>query len=314
MVGFFILLGLIFLISGVLLIGNLTGTFKKKIYVSALFDDVGGLKGGNNVWFSGVKIGVIKNLQIYSQSKVKVLMSIEHQAQPYIKKDAKVKISSEGLIGNKILIIFGGSTRTSQVQNGDTLMAEKTFSTEEMINTLQDNNKNLLTITSDFKDLTNNLMNGKGTIGKLLSDETMYDNLMSATKSLQTASVHAEQLIKSLAQFSEGLNRKGTLANELTTDTTIFKSIRHSAAKLTSMSDSAAAIVNNLKKASTNPGTPLGVLIHDQQSGESLKRTIQNLEVGSRRLSEDLEALQHNFLFRGYFRKKDKEKQEGDNK
>jgi phospholipid/cholesterol/gamma-HCH transport system substrate-binding protein len=307
-VGFFIILGLIFLISGVLIIGNLTGTFKKKINVITLFDDVGGLQAGNNVWFSGVKIGTIKDLQI-TQSKVKVVMNIEHQAQAYIRKNSKVKLSSEGFIGNKILVIFGGSTRSPEIQNGDTLQAEKTFSSEEMINMLQDNNKNLLAITTDFKELSNDLMNGKGTIGKLLTDEALYNNLKSISQSLQSTSNHAQNLVKSLAQFSEGLNKKGTLANELTTDTTVFKSIRSSASKLSQMSDSASTMVSNLKRASLSKSTPLGVLLNDQESGESLRRIISNLETGSKKLSEDLEALQHNFLFRGYFRKKEKEKE-----
>ena len=61
-VGVFILVGLVFLIAGVLTIGNLHETFKRKMEVIAYFDDVKGLEKGNNIWFSGVKIGTIKNL------------------------------------------------------------------------------------------------------------------------------------------------------------------------------------------------------------------------------------------------------------
>jgi phospholipid/cholesterol/gamma-HCH transport system substrate-binding protein len=314
-VGFFILLGLVFLIGGILLIGNLSGTFKKKVNIISVFDDVGGLQAGNNVWFSGVKIGTISNLQIFSQSKVRVVMKIDRKSIPYIHKDAKVKLSSEGFIGNKILIIYGGTTRSPQIEDGDSLQADKTFSTDEMMNTLQENNKNLLTITSDFRELSQDLMNGKGTIGKLLTDEDLYNHLKAASLSLQNASGSAQQLVKSIAQFTEGLNKKGTLANELTTDTVVFKSIRRSAVQLANMSDSASRIIGNLKEASRNPGTPLGVLLHDEESGEHLKNTLENLETGSQKLSEDLEALKHNFLFRGYFRKKEKDKnQQNSNK
>jgi phospholipid/cholesterol/gamma-HCH transport system substrate-binding protein len=308
-VGFFILLGLVFLISGVLLIGNLSGTFMRKINLVSIFDDVGGLQAGNNIWFSGVKIGTISNMQIFSQSKVKVVMKIDKKAAPYIRKDAKVKLSSEGFIGNKILIIYDGSTRSPRVENGDTLRSEKTLSTEELINTLQENNKNLLTITSDFSELSKDLMNGKGTIGKLLTDEDLYNHLKAASATLQNASGDARQMIQSLARFSEGLNKKGTMASELVNDTLVFKSIRHSANQLAIMSDSAASIVNSLKDASQNTATPLGILLHDRESGEHLKTTLKNLETGSQKLNENLEALQHNFLFRGYFRKKEKGKE-----
>ena len=108
-VGLFVFVGLIFLIGGILMVGNLHDTFKSKMKVVSLFDDVSGLKKGNNVWFSGVKIGTVSDLHFYGKSQVEVSMNIETKAQQYIRKDAKVKISSDGIIGNKILVIYGGS-------------------------------------------------------------------------------------------------------------------------------------------------------------------------------------------------------------
>lgn len=305
-VGIFVLAGLIFLAIGILAIGNLHETFKKKIEIVALFDDVSGLQTGNNIWFSGVKIGTVSNLQFYSQRKVKVMMKVENKAQPYIHKDAFVKISTDGLIGNKILIIYGGTSRIPQIEEGDTLGVEKTFTSEDMINTFQDNNKNLLAITNDFKIISNKLSHGQGTVGKLLTDDAVYAHLDAATLSLQNASVRAEKLISSLATFSEGLNKKGSLANELTTDTVVFNSIKASVNNLKQLTDSASHFINTLNEAGSNQKTSIGVLLHDEESGKSLKQTIKNLEAGSKKLDEDLEAAQHNFLLRGFFRKKEK--------
>src|SRR3954471_3556394 len=176
-VGIFVLAGLIFLTIGILAIGNLHETFKKKMEVIALFDDVSGLQTGNNIWFSGVKIGTVSTLQFYSQRKVKVMMKVEDKAQQYIHKDALVKISTDGLIGNKILIIYGGTSRTPQVEEGDTLSVEKTFTSEDMINTFQDNNKNILAITNDFKIISKKLSQGEGTVGKLLTEDGIYTHL-----------------------------------------------------------------------------------------------------------------------------------------
>ena len=100
------------------------------------------------------------------------------------------------------------------------------------------------------------------------------------------------------------LNTKGGLVDQLTTDTTIFNSLRNSATSLQLMSDSASAFVNNLNKAITSNNSPAGVLMNDKESAARLQETIKNLESGSKKLDEDLEALQHNFLFRGYFKDK----------
>src|SRR5688500_8239263 len=124
-VGIFIFLGLAILIAGVLTLGGQQNTFQKKITVKAIFDDVGGLQTGNNVWFSGVKIGTVKKITFHGTSQVEVIMNIDRKDQQYIRKDAKAKISSEGFIGNKLVMIYGGSMAAQQVADGDLLGVEK---------------------------------------------------------------------------------------------------------------------------------------------------------------------------------------------
>ena len=77
-VGIFVFLGLLIFIAGVLTLGGQKNTFQKKITVKAIFDDVGGLQTGNNVWFSGVKIGTVKNMMFSGNSKVEVIMNIDN--------------------------------------------------------------------------------------------------------------------------------------------------------------------------------------------------------------------------------------------
>jgi phospholipid/cholesterol/gamma-HCH transport system substrate-binding protein len=305
-VGIFVFIGLIFLLAGILIIGDLHETFKNKMEVVSLFDDVGGLQKGNNVWVSGVKIGTVSNLEFFGKSQVEVTMKVDKKAQQYIRKDAKVKISSDGFIGNKILVIYGGTDQFAEVEEGDTLAVEKTFTSEDMINTLQENNKNLLAITADFKTLSKKLVDGEGTIGKLLNDNSVFDNINAATASLQNASEKAQQLASSLADFSSRLNRKGTLVNDLTTDTVVFRSVKASIFQLQQIVDTAAVFITNLKKAGSNPNSSIGVLLNDEETGARLKETIKSLESGSKKLDEDLEAAQHNFLLRGFFKNKSK--------
>jgi phospholipid/cholesterol/gamma-HCH transport system substrate-binding protein len=306
-VGAFILIGLILLLAGVMIIGNVHETFKNKIKVVTLFDDINGLQKGNNIWFSGVKIGTVHNIQFYGNSQVKIVMNIETKAQPYIRKDAKVKISTDGLIGNKILVIYGGTDKFEQVEEGDTLGVEKTFSSEDMINTLQENNKNFLEITNDFKKISKKIANGEGSIGQLINDTLVYRNIAATTMSLQIASLKAQLLIADLEKYAQGFNKKGSLANELITDTVLFNSLKGTAEQLQKIADSAAAVVTDIKQASNNPNTPVGLLLHDEKTGAQMKETIKNLESSSKKLDEDLEALQHNILFRRYFKKKGKE-------
>jgi phospholipid/cholesterol/gamma-HCH transport system substrate-binding protein len=309
-VGIFVLLGIVFLLAGVLTIGNLHTTFSRKISITTRFDDVNGLQPGNNIWFSGVRIGTVKKLRFFGTSQVEVIMNIDEKAQQYVRKDAKVKVSTDGLIGNKILVIYGGSASAAEVEPGDTLGVEVAVSTEDMMNTFQENNKNVLAITNDFKILSKKMANGEGTMGKLLTDESVYNNMNATIASLKNASERAQAMMNSLSGFTAKLNKKGTLANDLVTDTVMFNSMRASINQLHHIADTASVFISDLKQASANPKSSVGVLLHDEQTAANLKATMQNLESGSKKLDQDLEALQHNFLLRKYFRKQEKEKKQ----
>lgn len=306
-VGIFVLIGLIFFIAGVLMIGNISGTFNKRMQVVTFFDDVNGLQVGNNVWFSGVKIGNVKNLRFYGDSQVEVLVNIDISAQEYIRKDARIKISADGFIGNKILVISGGTQKVGRVEQGDTIQVESTFSSEDMLNTLQENNMNLLGITKALKGISTGIAAGEGSIGKMLSETTLYDNLNNAVVSLNNTSAKAMQMVNSLNTFTANLNKSGTLVNDVMTDTVVFDAMRQSIVQLQQMADSANTFVAQMNAASRNTDSAMGAILYDEQTGTDVKNLIQNIESSTAKLDEDLEALQHNFLFRRYFKKKAKE-------
>lgn len=299
-VGIFILVGLLLLVGGVFVIGDQHSTFTRKVSVFTIFGDVNGLASGDNIFFSGVKIGTVKKVEFYGTAQVKVIMHINKESVPYIRKDAKVKISTDGLIGNKILVISGGTAEAGEIAEGDELLNEDVLSTDDIMATLQQNNLNILA-------LTDKINSGEGTIGKLLYSDSLYNSITASAASLELASKNAQVLLASMVQFSNNLNKDGTLAHDLVTDTVIFKSLTTTIEQLQQVADTAQVFANNIKTAQQNPKTPLGVLMYDEQAGASLKNAILNIESGSAKLSEDAEALQHNFLLRRYFKKKAKD-------
>ncbi len=307
-VGIFILIGLAFFITGILAIGSLNKSFIRKVEITTVFDDVGGLQQGNNIWFSGVKIGTVKDMSFFGESQVLVVMNIDQKAQPFIHNNAKAKISSDGLIGNKIIVIYGGSADKPVVKEGDRLGVDKAYTTEDMFNTLQENNVNILAITTDFKEIGKKIMNGEGTIGKLLVDKTLYNNLVATTSALNEAAENAKKVSTDIKAYTAKLNEGDGLANDLVTDTMIFSKIRESVTQLNEMVKDASAVVSSLEASVTDSSSPLGVIMSDDSTAQSMKATIKNLEAGSVKLNEDLEAMKHSFLLRGYF--KDQEKQE----
>ena len=313
-VGIFIFLGLAIFIAAVLTLGSQHKTFQKSITVKAIFDDVNGLQKGNNIWFSGVKIGTIKNISIAGNAKVAVTLSIDEKSKQYIRKDAKAKISSDGLIGSKIIVISGGTNAAPIIEKNDILITENLFSTEELMVTLKKSNDNILEITNGFKTISTQILAGKGTIGKLISDQSMANNLTTTAITLKKAASNMQELTKTVGNYAGKLQSKGTLANELVTDTVIYSKLRSTVTQLQQVASTSQGIVNNLKTASNklssdleNNNTPVGVLLHDEQAASDMRATLRNLSTSTHKLDQDLEAAQHNFLLRGFLRKKAKQ-------
>jgi phospholipid/cholesterol/gamma-HCH transport system substrate-binding protein len=310
-VGIFLALGLVVFILGVFTLGGQQKSFVKNIHISSIFSDVAGLKKGNNVWFSGVKVGTISNVKFIGPSRVQVFMSIDEATQQYIHHDAGVKISSDGLIGNKIIVIDGGSPQAPVVQDGDELHAEKMLSTDDMLKTLQENNQNILAITTDFKVLSHKILEGKGTVGALMADSTLAMQLRSAMRNLQAATQSAANMAVQLNSFSNKMNAKGGFADKLLTDTTTFSKISQAVNQLQKTAANASALTDNLTKASNKLNTTdnaIGVLLNDPKGATQVQSTLNLLQQSSVKLNDDLEAVQHNFLLRGFFKKKAKAK------
>jgi len=315
-VGIFIFLGIAIFVTGVFTIGFQRKTFAKSIEIHILFDDISGLQEGNNVWLSGVKIGTVKKISFHGHTQVETILRIDKDAQSHIMKDAKAKISSDGFIGNRIVLIFGGSSGADPISAGDWLLSEKSLSTDDMLATLQENNKNLLEITGDLKTISKRIREGKGTIGELINDASIAENLRSTLGHFKKASINSELTIAKINEYVNGLNKKGTLVNQLTTDTLVYARFKMAMDQLNNASLSIAEFADSLKqagKAFSKTDNPAGVLLHDQQVASDLKEITRNLNTSSQKLDEDLKALQSNFLFKGYFKKQEKQKKKEEN-
>jgi phospholipid/cholesterol/gamma-HCH transport system substrate-binding protein len=315
-VGIFILIGLAILVVTIFTLGGQKKSFVKSFVIHAIFNDVGGLVKGGNVWFSGVKIGIVKSIELYRNSQVEVLMSIEKSAQPHIHKNAMVKIGTDGLIGNRIVIIYGGDSTIAQVEANGFLLAEGKSVTDEMLQTLQANNKNLLAITEHFKSISKKIDIGQGALAALINDPHLANTLNSTVNELaitaanfKTTSLSSVQVLNDLKSFSNKINTPSNSINQLVTDTAMFADIKNTITQLKDASRSVKVFTENLsitgQKLNQNDNIA-GTLLNDSIAANKVKIILKNLETSSQKLDEDLEALQHNFLLRGYFRKKQK--------
>ncbi len=309
LVGVFVLIGIIILVAAIMTLGGQQKKFVKSISLKAVFDDVAGLQTGNNVWFSGVKIGTVKRINFYGDSQVEIEMNVEEKSKEYIRKDSKATISSDGLIGNKIIVIYGGTSQAPVVENGDRLISEMPLDTDKMMETLQENNKNLVSITNDLKVLTGKINEGEGIIGAVLTDSTLAMNFRAILINLESTAIRSNQMANDLSKLSASLNKEGNLVHDLLTDQEMYGNLQKSIIDLQSTADNAKQMTDNLN-AVTNKlnGTDnaIGTLLNDPQFNETLKSTFINLDSSTMNLNRGLEALEYTWPFRRGFKRMNK--------
>ena len=315
-VGIFVFLGIAILVAGVLTLGGQQKKFVKSIQLKAVFDDIGGLQTGNNIWFSGVKIGTVRKINFYGDSQVEIEMNVEQEVVEFIRKDSKATISSDGLIGNKIIMIYGGTTLAPPVEDGDRLEAVMPLDTDQMMETLQVNNENLVEITGNLKNLTSKLAAGDGMVGAALTDSLLAENFRAIVKNLDQAAINSNRMIAELQSFSSKLNEEGNLFNELVTDTTMANELKQT---MESFKQTAANSEEMTRKLSTitdkfnDPNNSMGMLLNDPEFAETLKSTLENTDSATYNLNRGMEALEYTWPFNKGFKRKQKAEEKENN-
>lgn len=312
-VGILIFIGVIIFLAAVLTLGGRKKVFDKTITLSAVFNDVTGLLEGNNIWYSGVKIGTVDEVKILRQSSVEVVMKIEKRYKDFIFKDSKAKIGSDGLIGNRIVIIYGGTPGMPVVRSGDRLQPEAPLNSAEMMNTLQESNKNLSVITSDIKVVSRKLAGGEGTIGELIADDSMAKHLEATALILKHASGNIQLLTENLADYTSKMQKKGALTYDLINDTMFYTRLKTASLQISEASENARELTKNLREVSyrlRDSSNLAGVIFQDQETADNIRTAVENIQAGTKKFDENMEALQHNFLFRGFFRRRAKQQQQ----
>lgn len=207
--GLFVILGLIILIIGIYVVGENQNLFGSTFRLKTSFKNVSGLKEGNNVRFSGIVVGTVKEIEFVSDSLVVVNMVIEADVQKYIKKDATANIGSDGLMGDKVLTIIPGKTSNKQVEDEDTIGSTATVEMEELMKGLSKTINNAETISKELSLFSKKI--------NTLTDEEFAKNIQGTVSNLKTTS-------DQFAVFTTNMNNKNGLLSKLTTDERLGRS------------------------------------------------------------------------------------------
>ncbi len=288
--GIFIFLGTIMLVISIFMIGNKEKLFVTTIEIKSYFNQIEGLKSGAPVRLSGYDIGSVSEIKLVDvkTGNVEVKMRIENDLLHFIRLDSEASIETEGLVGKKIVSITPGSPESEIITDGGILKSKNPVNITAIIEQTESTMAYLKNLTKDLSEIIAKTNQGEGTVGKLINDEKLY---YSAVQITQTADKSLKEMTGRLTEISDilvdlGKNVKGIISNV----------------------DDATGDLKNLIANVENGEGLAGALLTDKKLADSVKTMIANLtktskdaQLATSSLAENMEALKHNWLFKGYF-------------
>lgn len=288
--GIFIFIGTILLVISIFMIGNKEKLFVTTIEIKAYFSQIEGLKSGAPVRLSGYDIGSVSEIRLVDSKtgNVEVKMRIDNELLHFIRLDSEASIETEGLVGKKIVSITPGSPTEEIIADDGVLKSKNPVNIAAIIEQTESTMSYLKNLTRDLSEIIAKTNEGEGTVGKLINDEKLY---YSAVRITQTADKSLEEMTNRLTEISDilvdlGKNVKGIISNV----------------------DEATGDLKNLIGNIEKGEGVAGALLTDKKLADSVKTMIANLSktsedarIATSSLAENMEALKHNWLFKGYF-------------
>jgi len=191
--GLFAVAALVVAVAAIYYVGKQKNKFGSVLHISSQFSSVSGLKVGSNVRLGGIDVGTVNGIELVTDTTVQVEMIIQRRVQKFIRKDAKASISSDGLMGDKVIVIAAGTPTTSTVIDGDSLGSFKPIETDAIMASLKTSADNAAIITGNLAEISSRISSGKGALGKLLHDTTLSSNISTTMKNLKTSTQKLDQ-------------------------------------------------------------------------------------------------------------------------
>jgi phospholipid/cholesterol/gamma-HCH transport system substrate-binding protein len=321
-VGIFVTVAIALFGACLFLIGNQHRAFNRHVVFYTNFQSVDGLPKGATVRVNGMDAGQVANIEIPASpaQKFRLKLNVEDRLHGLIREDSFVTVETEGLVGDKFVLIHSGTNRFPEAPPDSTLSSKEAFDLTKMLEQAQglinQAGTTLTALQGTMKDVSGRLdttldtttgtlktangtirnvdgvvldvKNGKGAAGLLLEDPA--------------TAADVRQSIANVRQTTEKLNDTSTRVDSLLTDV----QNRQLVPKIDDTLTSAKAATQNLNQTSEQLNTTLKSAFAQDQYGEdagtNLQQSLTNLNQASGNLTDDTEALKHEFFFKGFFK------------
>lgn len=298
-VGILVLVSLIVFAVAIFFISGQTGFFTRRYTLKAYFSDAGGVRDGAEVQLAGIPAGNVSAIRISPFTDparaVEIDLKITRRLRDQIRSDSVATIATAGLLGEGYVEISRGTPAAPIVPNGGVLQSHEEADIKKIVQNTNDVISNLRVLSSTLNDITNQIQAGKGTIGKLIYDPSLYNRINDTTVSMQqmvnkinggqgtlgklfTDDTVYNQLtatVNHLNQVVEEIQHGNGTAAKFISDPTVYNDVHHLVTQANTLMD----------KVNSGQGS-LGKFVNDPQLYTRLNDTMAHVDTISARIDE----------------------------
>ncbi len=287
-VGIVITIAAVIIFFTVFFAGTIENIFSPRVEFKAQVQDAKGLRTGAPVWISGIEVGSVSDISLHPSLRTVITLSVDKKAFTYIRKDSQASILTMGLLGDKYIEISTGTAGAEALSPGGVILGSAQIDLKDVMETGTTSIQKMNEFIEKLGRIVEQIEKGEGTVTKLLTDPSLYDNLKDSSKELSAVLRDVRKgegslgaLIKdpsiyenlrasssSLAQFSIKLNEGSGTLRRLAEDPALYE-------KMVLISTSLEEFTGKLNREKGS----LNRLIEDPSLYENMSRASERLTV-----------------------------------
>src|SRR5580658_3458567 len=309
-VGVFVLSAVLLFSVGLFLIGNRQKAFVHHVDFFTRLNDVNGISPGSKVRVSGFEAGQVTGIELPDRpsGKFRLKLRVDSKLLRLIRDDSFVTVESDGLVGDKFLLIHEGSDQEQEAASGTTLPAKEPIELAAVIAKMTgvmdqastaivdirakaDGALDAITTTvNNTNGLVTGIRSGKGTVGMLLDDQQTAAAVKNAVGNAQEAAVNLNQVTVQVKQVMADFQSRDLFGK--------------AEATLNNTKDASRQLAQTSQQVSLTLNDALGPDRSDENAAQNIRETFSNINLATANMADDTEALKHEFFFRGFFKKR----------
>lgn len=298
--GLMVTVGLILFSLAIYYLGSRQNLFSSAVTVKSYFKDVNGLVEGNKVLYSGITVGSVTNIKIIDDTTILVAMSVDKDISDFIRKDSKVQINSDGLMGSKIVSIFPGSADAENIGENDFLPSQRSLGLNDVMKEARLMMEESRTMAKNLGEISSKMNNGDGDFATLVNENNITSKLNKVTDEMLEITSNANNIVE---RIDRGEGDLGKLIN----DTLVTSGAKNLLVKIDSISNKTNLMADELLQFSRNLNNGNGTLqrlVNDTVMANNIDSTIYKANNGIDNVVGAAETVENSWIFNVFSKKK----------